>query len=376
MDPSMLHDDALRYELKIRGLKFESTRKGKILLQEALRKEIDEPASRPSVITTDLETELKDLLEFFELHVEELANLNLFKSGRDKDFNDRVYASLCHVEGRHARIDREKIAEAYTKQQFDDLQSKLDKIRQQAFNDRELYIKQDEAAREELKEMEIIKKRLDELMNKKSRCVRYEINYDQIIFDESDDESDDEYEEENEKVDKQHEIQQQKVEIVSQPMRSSSSDVIFGSHPPGHSNSGQNFVPRIPVPLFPSQPVPYSSANVYVGGDFWARQHRKSASLSTTFNRARNVGTQQRRNNESFLRANNVNVDQLWSDGFVRRSNEIGETWKKKHDAVVKKKPYDKSWKSDWYAVRTAVEAMQWLGNGSENFDCENAKIR
>jgi hypothetical protein len=377
MDPSMLDDRALEYELKIRGLTFKNTRNAKKILNEALQNEKENPATCPAPVTTGLEWEVTDLCESFWLRVEEYATLSNFKYKLNKECINQVYAIMCHIEGRCSRIVREAIGEANTRKQLDDLEIKLKKFRCQHFSDREPFIvlPEKEVASEafsddELKELENLEKRIERLKNKKSRCVRFEVDYSKILVEERD--------EEEEKVDEQHEIQQQKVEIDSQPMQSSRSDVIFGSHPPGHSYSGQNFVPRIPVPLFPSQPVPLSSANVYVGGDFWARQHRKSANLSTTLNQARSVGAQQRRNNESFLRANNANVDQLWSDGIVLRSNEICETWrkKKKNDAVVKKKPFDDSWKSDWYADRTAVEAMQWLGYGSEMFDCENAKIR
>jgi hypothetical protein len=377
MDPNMLDDRALDYELKIRGLTFKDTRNAKKILNEALQKEKGNPKLCPAPITTGFEWEVADLCESFWLRVEDYANLSNFKYRLDKDCVEGVYAIMCHIEGRCSRIVRESIGEANTRKQLDELEIKLKKFRRQHFSDREPFIvlPEKEVASEafsddELKELEDLEKRIEELKNKKSRCVRFEIDYSKIIVEECD--------KENKEVDEQVKIDKQKVETDSQPMRSSCSDVIFGSHPPGHSNSGQNFVPRIPVPQFPSQPVPWSSANVYVGGDFWARQHRKSANLSTAWNQERNVGTQQRQNNGSFLRANIVNADQLWSDGIVRRSNEICETWKKKkkHDAVVKKKPFDDSWKSDWYADRTAVEAMQWLGSGSKMFDCENAKIR
>jgi hypothetical protein len=380
MDPSMLDDRALEYELKIRGLTFENTRNAKKILNEALQKEKGNSTIGPTLVTTELEWEIADLCESFWLRVEEYATLSNFKYKLNIDCINQVYAILRHVEGRCSRIVREAIGEAKTRKLLDELEMKLKKFRRQHFSDREPFIvlpekEVDKVASEafsndELKELRDLEKRIEELKNKESRCVRFEIDYSKIIVEECD--------EENKEVDEQVKIDKQKVETDSQPMRSSCSDVIFGSHPPGHSNSGQNFVPRIPVPLFPSQPVPLSSANVYVGGDFWARQHRKSASLSTTLNQERNVGTQ-RRNNESFVRAIKVNADQLWSDGFVRRSNEVCETWKKKkkkHDAVVKKQPFDESWMSDWHPDQTAVEAMQWLGYGSGDFDCENAKIR
>jgi hypothetical protein len=211
---------------------------------------------------------LNDLLEYFELHVEEFVSLNLFKSGRNKKFNNQVHESFCHAETRYSQIVREPIENAKTKKLFDDLKANLMRTRKQHFSDREPIIVKETFLVGETKELENLEKRLEKLKNKKSGCVRYEIDYNQIIFDESDDDSDEECHEKSEKVDEQHENHHQKVEDISQPMRSSSSDVIFGSYPPGHSNSGQNFVPRIPVPLFPSQPVPWSSANVYVGGDF------------------------------------------------------------------------------------------------------------
>jgi hypothetical protein len=277
MNPSKLDDDAVKYELVIRGLPYESSRAARALLRQRLKDEKDDPDLRPPKVPEDIvDEEVTELKLYFNLHVQEMARTSLFLKG-DALVNSQVYARLCFVEGRMARISRTTIKSKGTLGVWDGMVAEVKEVRAEHFSDKPLYIipkqitvqtteENDDASGEESEKdensqsanvlkftdedrlkMEEFEKLLEEMRQRQALCEEYERSF-AVPLDEESEEDDDDDDDENR-------VQQERENRGVDP----------GPHPPGQSKSGQQTKPRKSDPRNPFQTQIPSPAHKNVG---------------------------------------------------------------------------------------------------------------
>jgi hypothetical protein len=201
MEPSRLEYQALRFELKIRNVKYneEKWQANCRMLRDLIREEKANPEKCPKPLLV-ASKELPEITFCWDGMVEK-TSLSWFKK-RDKEYED-VYSMLCHVEARLSYLSWDEGMSEVEHEEYGILIAKVDEFREQhyATRKRDVVLKLPEQknivesvgfSEEKERELEELERKLEELKGQKARTTQpnstYEISYAWELEDEDEDE--------------------------------------------------------------------------------------------------------------------------------------------------------------------------------------------
>lgn len=145
MDPYKLTEVALRHELKLRDIEYQSEKRAQRELRLALRNEAKDASLRPRPPVIEDEGERVKAAEAEVLNIsnlvfdtKEMTTLSTFP--KTESVKNTVYAMLCHLEGRLAYVKMQDIRAEISKQLLSTLRAAVRDMRKEYFADRRIYV--------------------------------------------------------------------------------------------------------------------------------------------------------------------------------------------------------------------------------------------